>query len=552
MVKYLSLTNVLLKCSMGMLSDGKSKKSFTYLLYGILAFSMLPIMFVIYMMVANMLWMMAQIDQIASGMGLILFACGALIFMFSIFLIPSVFYFSSDSNILLSLPLKPEHIILAKFSVCVVYEYAFAAVILLPAYAAYITFAHPGFLFYISALITFVLIPILPLVLSTILTILVMRFVPLFKNRDRFHMIAGIVTLVLALSFSFGMQSLDPNSTDPQAMLSLLVEGNNSLLNTFTKLLPNISYFARALCENSLTDLSIAILITALSLVILITLGKYLYFKGAIGFGETGSFRKTMSGDELQKSTQQKNKLITYALKELKLLVRTPVYFLNCIGTCVIMPILLILLPMFQSSPEESFDIGSLVHMVTNSSNFLAYLVFMGLGIGFFAGTINMISATAISREGAHIMYMKYIPMSYRDQIHAKTLGGILLGLLTSLFTILPMYFLFPMPFYYYIILFACSCITTVLGNELGIIFDLMHPKLIWEQEAAAVKQNMGAFISMMGGMALCVILFLICFTIDEQYLMLSAIITLLVLLAGSVGSWILAGKYAQKAMKRL
>ena len=37
MRKYLSLTRVLLKNSMGMMSDGKSKKTLNVILYGVLA-----------------------------------------------------------------------------------------------------------------------------------------------------------------------------------------------------------------------------------------------------------------------------------------------------------------------------------------------------------------------------------------------------------------------------------------------------------------------------------------------------------------------------------
>lgn len=50
MRKYLSLTRVLLKNSMGMMSDGKSKKTLNVILYGVLALCMIPLSFTLYMM----------------------------------------------------------------------------------------------------------------------------------------------------------------------------------------------------------------------------------------------------------------------------------------------------------------------------------------------------------------------------------------------------------------------------------------------------------------------------------------------------------------------
>ena len=43
MRKYLSLTRVLLKNSMGMMSDGKSKKALNVFIYGVLAVCMIPL-----------------------------------------------------------------------------------------------------------------------------------------------------------------------------------------------------------------------------------------------------------------------------------------------------------------------------------------------------------------------------------------------------------------------------------------------------------------------------------------------------------------------------
>ncbi len=47
------------------------------------------------------------------------------------------------------------------------------------------------------------------------------------------------------------------------------------------------------------------------------------------------------------------------------------------------------------------------------------------------------------------------------------------------------------------------SAVTISASNFLGLILDLMRPKLNWDNETAAVKQNFNAMISMFGGMAM-------------------------------------------------
>ena len=120
------------------------------------------------------------------------FIISILIFLFSIFLIPSIFYFSKDLDTLLVLPLPPQTILAGKFTTCILYEYAFTIIVSIPLLSAYVSNLHPGIFFYLMALVVLLLLPIYPLVLSSILTMLMMRFVPFLK--------IVIVLILLAVS----------------------------------------------------------------------------------------------------------------------------------------------------------------------------------------------------------------------------------------------------------------------------------------------------------------------------------------------------------------
>lgn len=553
MAKFLSLTKVLLKCSMGMLTDGKSKKGMSIFLYSIIALSCLPLAVVFFFMVRSTLDVLGSIGQAGSALGSMMFLACFLIFIFSIFIIPSIFYFSSDSNILLSLPLKPEQIIGSKFVVCLVYEYMFGCAVMIPTFAAYIDYAGVTLPFLIGGVLSLILVPIFPLVLGTILTILMMRFVPFFKNRDRFNLIAGVLTLILAFGFSFFMNSMDPGDGNTQAMMQSILQGNNSLLEVFMKFFPMIPFFIRGMVDGNYLQLLIGITIVVISVVVLLTLGKFLYFKGAIGYGETSSSRKKLSDSDLHKANRSHSKIRTYAVKEMKILVRTPVYFLNCIAMCIVMPLLVLMGPTIAGSKGDAgIDMDALLSLANEIPNFTAYLIILGLAVGFLVGGMNMISSTAISREGSNYTYMKYIPMSYQDQIHAKAYCGIFMSIVTLVLTIIPLYLFLPLPILNYLIVFGCSIISAIIVNFLGIIIDLSHPKLVWEQEAAAVKQNLGGVLSIFGGVGLCAVMIALCFFISNEYIMILAISFIAFSLLLAVALYMISGRYAEKAMKKL
>jgi len=548
MRKYLSLTRVLLKNSMGMMSDGKSKKAFNVFIYGVLAVCMIPLGFTLYMMFNTAMAQLQPLQQEGAVLALGFHLSSLVTFLFSIFLIPSIFYFSKDSETLLALPLPPQTILSAKFSVCLVYEYAFTLIVCVPLYIAYANNAAVGIPYILLALAIFITLPIYPLVLSSIITMLLMRFVPFFKNRDRFNMIAGILSIILAFGFSFAMNS-GTIAEDPNALISMLTQGNNSMISLFSKIFPAIPFAAEALISSDALQLVYYILITCAALAVLVILGKWLYFKGAIGFSETKSSRKELSAKDFARVSRH-SKVRTYLIKELRLLIRTPVYAINCIGMCVLMPIMLLVI--FITADADVL-LQQLPDITPYLDGMLPYAVLVGMASGFLFSNLNMISSTAISREGTNISFMKYIPMSLKQQLQAKVLSGILMSVISMLLTMVCVYFLLPIfPLTWYFAAAAASLITIVLGNYASLALDILHPKLVWEQEAAAVKQNMSGIVSMLAGMAMTVVTCVLLFILPDDYLLFGTAGMVIVCIAVDVVFYMRLDSFAQKRFHQL
>ena len=111
-------------------------------------------------------------------------------------------------------------------------------------------------------LIIFFTLPIYPLVLSSVLTMVIMRFVPFFNNRDRFNLIGGIIVVAAALGLSFWMQTME--TEDMSAVLMALMDGNNSLMQFGTMLFPFVPSAALSCFHGDLLQLLLYLGITAI------------------------------------------------------------------------------------------------------------------------------------------------------------------------------------------------------------------------------------------------------------------------------------------------
>lgn len=531
MHKYVVLTRVLFKnASVFAISDGKTNKIKTISIYLLLALCFLPTLYLFYMMFDTSIQSLSILHLEGMVLYFGFFLISFLIFIFSIFLIPSIFYFSKDLDSLLVLPLPPQTILAGKFSVCVLYEYAFTIIVSVPLVAAYISNMHPNIVFYLMYILVLFLLPIYPLVLSSILSMLMMRFVPFFKNRDRFNLIGGILIIVLAMLFSYFVNSPMMVKEQNNLITTILQDPNSLVLQIGTWLFPAISFASDALTNAHVFHIVIFAAINLLSFGIFLFLGKFLYFKGAVGFSETTSTRKKFTSSEMEKLNKQQGKILAYTKKELKLLFRTPVYFINCISPCILFPILYIV---FYFSYSSQINLSILKQL--DFSFIKPYLPIIGIGMGFLFSNINCISSTAISREGQHVYFMKYIPVSLKQQIQGKVNSGILISFLTALCSIVPLYFVLPLSLFDMFIIIACSIPSLLLGNYLGILLDMAHPKLVWEQEASAVKQNLNAMIPLFGGMLILAPLGFLFYYLPKDFILPLSIIILLALCTGTI-----------------
>ncbi len=429
-----------------------------------------------------------------------------LVFLFGILYVISIFYYASDVEKLLPLPLRADDIIGAKLLVTAAYEYLYLAVLVVPPLAVYGIRSGAGALYYVYAVLSLVFLPIIPLCLSSILVMLVMRFTPLARNKDRFNMVSGLLVMVVALGFVFGIQSLATFSE--QDLASLLGNSAGQIAGITASVFPGTSFAASALAEPAgwlaAGQIGLVIVIALAALAVTMQLSRILYFKGVIGLGASSSSRRRLTAKEMADAGTSGSAFWTYVLKDVRVLLRTPIFFMNNVLMNFLWPVF-ILIPLLTN--QENDSLGQVFQMLRQtvftdgSSAALALAITFGVGC-FISGT-NGIAESALSREGKLMYIMKILPMSYTRQLWAKLTVGVLMSLCgTLIMAVLFIAFLQP-PLWFALLLLAVLPGAILLPNVAGIIFELFWPKLNWDNEQKAVKQNLNVLYGILLAMLL-------------------------------------------------
>lgn len=507
MNKTFALTRMLWKNGSGLFgkSIGKSgSRVKSYLLTALLFVAFLPLAFTLGTFIAKLYDVLAPIGQEGSLLGFGLAASSIVIFVFGIFYVINVYYFSQDVEHLLPLPVKPSQILAAKFMVTLVYQYVTEMFLMVPLLIAFGLKSGAGLLFYVYGAIVFAALPVIPLVIASIIAMIVMRFTNVAKHKDRYRMIGGAAAIIVGLGANMLFQRYTRASLNPQELQDMLQSGNNSFLDTAVQMFPTVKFAATALLNElawkGLAGLVLFVALSALVAVVFMLLGEWLYFRGVMGMSESGSKRKALSSSEFAKETKQNSALTAYLIKEMRLLIRTPAYFLNCVLMCFLWPVLLLLPVMAQSGGRGALE--SLGAFINNSDSSGAVLC-VGFALFLFVAGANNTSPTAISREGASMFVNKYLPIPYGTMILAKTLSGFVLCMITMVLLLgvgAAVLHLSP-------VLVALLAIAGIPGMLLvtffGILIDINFPKLHWENEQKAVKQNINVLFSTLISVAL-------------------------------------------------
>lgn len=419
-----------------------------------------------------------------------------LVFLFGLLYVMSKYYFSNDLNQLVPLPIKPSYIVGSKFVTLMFSEYLTSLPIILPFIIIYGIKGSEGIVYWIYSLLLTLTLPALPLVLASILVMIFMRYTNVKGKKDLIRIVGAVLFLIILFFFQFKIQSIAQKALmKGDNFFFDLVRDSNLLVKRLGLAFPPSMWGSLALSNYSSIKgflyLLLFIGIAVGGLILMLFLSEKLFYDGLIGNIEVSAAKgKGSRKVDLNKSTKETNPSIAIALKEIKLLFRTPIYLINSIGGVIIVPIILVM-----STFVDGGESMEPIRLILEGKPYLITL--FGIGLIIALGMLSSIGCTTFSREGKNFWIQRTLPIKVEDQIYGRVMASLIIQLMGLVVLLVSMSFITNIGLSSIFWISLLGLLGSIPMTQLGMTIDILRPLLDWDNPQVAMKQNLNVLIGM-------------------------------------------------------
>lgn len=473
---------------------------------------------------------------------------GLFLLFFGIFYILSTLFLAKDAEFLASLPIKQGSVFISKFLLVLLGEYPFAFFLMLPPVIIYGTATGKGVLYYVLAIICTLLLPMLPLVISSILALFLMNVVARSRRRDLITVIGSVIMMIIVIGGQNYLVSRIPENQ--QEFIIELLQNSSAFVEYMGRVFPPSIWLTKALSMtgwDAAVNLMYLVLASAVFFGVVYFLASLIYQKGAVAQFET------LSKPKKTKLTYSGSSHVMAMFKnEWRVILRTPIYALNSLVVIIIAP-LMMMFPLFGGNFANDPDIQVIYNLIQNESSQPGLILIVAGIISAFA-VINPAISTSISREGKNIWVLKNIPVKPEVQVKGKLLAGYSISFAASLLAAVATMFSFKLGLGQTIMIIILSAAALIPICAISLLIDLIRPKLTWSNPQEAIKQNMNAVLAMLFGLLFLSVIGIISFFVIKTGLNVYGVfgITALLLAAASYASLKILYTYAKKGYQKI
>lgn len=463
-------------------------------LFAIVVASIAPIFYLYLRLLESAYRITAMLGQTEVILALAALISSMLVLVFGFTYIFSVFYFSRDLSLLVPLPLKPGQILGAKFTLVLFYNYLTITPFYLPALWVYGVNSGAGLIYWIGGAIVFLLLPVIPLVIGSVFILLLMGLTNLSRRRDTLRLIGLFVFLVIVFTLNYFLTGI-PAGEETQFLERVLRE-EQGLVSLVTRSYPPAFFAALALTASgmeSLLNFAYFLGLSAAGLVIVVFLGQKIFYQGLIGGSEVRRGRELSRDELVLKTSGALSPVWAIARREIKYLIRTPIYLFNSLAMVAVLPVALIIPLMAGGTLEQS-----VLFIQTAVPR-----VWQVLGGAGFIGVMALFAPAAsstFSREGKLFWISKVIPIAPQEQIKGKLLYSLLIACSAVPVVILAALLFLTWSLFDLLLAIFSGLILAFPAIVLSLLIDLFRPYLTWDNPQKAIKQNMNVLFSKVAG----------------------------------------------------
>ena len=382
-------------------------------------------------------------------------------------------YLSKDNELLMGLPITPNQLFMSKILLIYFRELSITSVLAIPLFLSFGILGNMGLSFYLCIPIYIIILPLLPIVVASFLSIPVMMVLKFLKK----HMYLSVTLLLIAvlaiLNVYLNLLGKIAGGFDiASKQIETIIQVNSAVLRIGGSLSLYKQLGSAMVTFDSWGWIFIYFVGCQAVMILTILFIRPLYFKTAMTNLEN-TFKV-----KAKKEYREIKPFVSLLLKEIKCVFRSPGNVFEYFLFTLLMPFIVL-----------SYDKLLLTITVNQvGQNMIAGSHLMIVAI--LAMLSNIISASSISRDGGNFYISKIVPINYYTQIGAKfvfnaifTVGAILITMCIS--------FIYQNPVQ--VILGTFAVIFAAIGHiAMSLDMDIKTPILNYQgnEDNSAMQKN--------------------------------------------------------------
>ena len=380
-----------------------------------------------------------------------------------------------DYDLLMSLPISKEEVLLSKFLSFLFLEYFYALFLLMPAIIIVGIVCEYGILYYILGIVAWVLFPIVPMVIASILAYFAMNLASKFKYKNLMNNIFYIVLMIAVFGMVFGYQSL--------------LQGNITQLESLQKNIQMYAPFIGFLFDGMVFHDFVHFGIGSMINIFVFGLFVFIFSKS---FMKLNGQMNTGYKDKNFKLTESKANSAYFALfmKELRMYFSYSVYFMNT----AVMPIITVVGFGYACITMKD-DLNMIMNM------FPEYVVLVLCGSILMMTLMSCTTNSSISLEGSNFDSLKTYPIDTMDIFKAKLSVNLLVVLPFGMICSILAFIFLNITLSEMLLMMMTSLTSSYFISVFGLILNLHFYRFDWDNVARVVKQSMPVAITSIGSM---------------------------------------------------
>jgi ABC-2 type transport system permease protein len=395
-------------------------------------------------------------------------------FMFTMYNAKSSMFNSNDNDLLLAMPIKPSTILASRLIFIILWNMLISLAIMTPVFAVYVMNAHVTLSFYLYAVFIFLLLPVVPTIISSIIGYIIAYLTSKSNIKNWFE-------IILSLIFMGAIYYVMYRAND---ILNYIILHNEELKNIIKWGFYPVYLILEMLKDNNYLSLLIFIIFNV-GLFTIFTYILSINFKRIIAKLQENRVRSNFVMKTLRSESISK----TLFMKEAKRYFSSPIYVFNTLFGPMIILVVAVASIFFDKNM-----IMSVLGVSGGENMIFQLLVAAVLFISFFTST----TSCSISIEGKNFWVMKTLPLNPKDIFKGKMALNLVLILPAAYLALIILFITLNLTLMQLITLFVLVSISALATVQLGLLVNLKFPKMDATNDVVIVKRSASPMISML------------------------------------------------------